>query len=325
MIITRTPLRISFVGGGSDLPSFYRAHSGAVVSAAINKYVYINLHKSFSDGVRVAYSRVEEVKKFSEIEHAIVRNSAELLDIHKGLEITSIADIPSSGSGLGSSSSFAVGLLNAFNIQKGNSLSKIELARQACIVEIDKCGEPIGKQDQFAAACGGINIFRFQKNDDVVQNTLDVSDELEHLLFSNLLIFYTGQTRSASKILKIQDQNNVYQKNINTLKRMMSLVDPFADALLAKDINVCGDILHENWLLKKTLSKGVSNPVIDEIYDRALGAGALGGKLLGAGGSGFMAFIVPLERQQSVSDELSKLRRVFWGLDRAGSTIIHRG
>ena len=324
MIISRTPLRMSFVGGGSDISNFYLEHGGAVISTTIDKYVYINLHKSFSHQVRLAYSKVEEVEDFSRIQHPLVRGAALLANIKDGLEITSIADIPSRGSGLGSSSAFAVGLLHALAVYKGNDVSKHNLAEQACKLEIDLCKQPIGKQDQFAASFGGFNIIRFGKDNKVNVESLSITDEARFTLHQHMMVFYTGKTRSASAILEDQKRTMAKDKVVNNMLEMVQLVDPFKDCLLSCDAKGCGDLLDLNWKLKKSLSGSISSSELDELYSIAKNAGAFGGKLLGAGGSGFLLFLVPPAKQRTVSSALSKLQRVFWNFDYDGSSIIYR-
>lgn len=324
MIISRTPLRMSFVGGGSDINTFYREHSGAVISTTINQYVYINVHKSFSGDVRTAYSKVEEVKSFHQIEHPLVRGAAHLTGIKNGLEITSIADIPSKGSGLGSSSSFAVGLLHALSIYKGADVTKYTLAEQACKLEIDLCKQPIGKQDQFAASFGGFNVFKFNKDETVTVEKVSISDEAQFTLHQNMMIFYTGQTRSASMILSDQKEKMSNDAVIANMLEMVSLVDPFKNCLQTSDIQGCGELLDVNWDLKKQLSNAIASNPLNEIYSAALKAGAYGGKLLGAGGSGFFLFLVPPKHQRKVAQALSSLRRVYWDFDSDGSSIIYR-
>lgn len=324
MIISRTPLRLSFVGGGSDLPSYYRNFGGSVISSAINRYVYINLHDSFDSQVRVAYSKVESVQKFSNVKHSLVRNCANLMQLDAGIEITSIADIPATGTGLGSSSSFTVGLLNCMHSYLGQTVSAEILADKACQVEINLCKEPIGKQDQYAAAYGGMNIFNFNPDETVKTETIYLKKDVEKMLFQNLLIFYTGGTRSASEILNDQNIKNQTSRNDKLLQKMVGLVNPFKSAVMNKDLATCGEILHENWMLKKNLASSITNSSIDSIYESAISAGALGGKLLGAGGSGFMIFLVEPKNHDSVTAALSKLRREHWEIDHLGTTIVYR-
>jgi D-glycero-alpha-D-manno-heptose-7-phosphate kinase len=323
MIISRTPLRLSFVGGGSDLAAFYHQHAGSVFSVTINKYIYINVNQSFNGRVRVAYSKVEDVDCFDEVEHPLVRGAAQLLGMDAGLEITSIADIPSSGSGLGSSSSFSVGLLNAMSVFGGRSYSKHELAEAACKLEIGICGQPIGKQDQFAASFGGFNLFKFLPDDSVIASKVFLSEEVEQNLRQHLMVFYTGKTRSASKLLADQSAGMREQVKFDMVKQMVDLVEPFINSLRANNIAQCAEILHQNWQLKKRLSGGISSTEIDDVYQRALASGALGGKLLGAGGSGFIVFLVPPELQYKVQVALKGLQRVYWGFDHLGASIIH--
>ena len=324
MIITRTPLRMSFVGGGSDISDFYRQHGGAVLSSTIDQYVYINVHKSFSGQVRLAYSKVEEEENFSRIEHPLVRGAAMLTGIKDGLEITSIADIPSKGSGLGSSSSFAVGLLHALTAYNGSDISKRLLAEQACKLEIELCEQPIGKQDQFAASFGGFNIIKFAKNDKVTVEKLSVTDEARFTLHQHMMVFYTGKTRSASLILADQKRAMAKDKTVSKMLEMVELVPTFKECLLNCDAKGSGELLDINWQLKKSLSGSISSSGIDEVYEIARKAGAYGGKLLGAGGSGFLLFLVPPAKQHSVSLALAKLQRVYWNFDTVGSTIIYR-
>lgn len=324
MIISRTPLRISFVGGGSDLPSHYREHGGSVFSVAVNRYVYVSVNKSFSEAVRVAYSKVEECDKFCLVEHPLVRNTAKLVGISTGVEITSTADIPAKGTGLGSSSSYTVGLLNALNHYNGDPKAKVDLAQDACKIEIEMCGEPIGKQDQYAAAFGGFNTFKFMKNDQVIRVREEVPQVSEKMLISSLMIFYTGQTRKASTVLAQQSKNNQIGKNSFILEKMVNLVPEFSRNLRNFDIQNCGEILAENWNLKKLLSADISNNQIDEIYNEAIAGGALGGKLLGAGAGGFMMFIAPPNRHLEIAERLSKLKQHFWNVDHFGSKITYQ-
>lgn len=323
MIITRTPLRISFVGGGSDLPSYFLQNGGAVISTTIDRYIYINVHKSFNGNVRIAYSQVEEVSQFSKVQHPLVKNSAEMFDIDRGLEITSIADIPARGSGLGSSSSFSVGLIHALSILKKADISRSELAEKACKLEIELCGQPIGKQDQYAASFGGFNVFEFKTDNTVDVKPVDLSVENLTSLMHNLMIFYTGSTRNASHILSEQNAELKKDQKMKMLEEMVALVKPFRESLVNGDIINCGRLLHQNWLLKKQLASSISSHFIDEIYNAAMNAGAVGGKLLGAGGSGFMLFVVPPGSQAKVSHELRNLERQYWNFETLGSTVIH--
>lgn len=323
MIISRTPLRMSFVGGGSDLPSFYLKHGGAVLSTTIDKYIYINVNKKFDNGIRIAYSKTEEVESILNIEHKLVKATMELLEISGGIEITSIADIPSKGTGLGSSSSFTIGLLNALNAFKGNFSSCEFLGEQSCKIEIDICGEPIGKQDQYAAAFGGFNLIEFNKNGEVLVKPIITKKETLQEIEQNLLVFYTGLTRNASSILKEQNDgiNNDDRKVTNLLK-MVDLTYLLYEEIQNNNTRVFGEILNENWELKKELSNGISNKFIDDCYNSAMSAGALGGKILGAGAGGFLLFYVEKKNQKSVINSLSNLKQVNLSFENNGSQII---
>ena len=324
MIVSRTPLRISFVGGGSDLPSYYRNNIGSVISMAIDRYVYVSVNKSFSDSVRVAYSRVEECAKFTDVQHPLVRNAAKLLGLKSSLEITSTADIPSQGSGLGSSSSYTVGLLNALSTNQGVIRRKEELAELACTIELEMCGEPIGKQDQFAAALGGLNVFKFLSDNSVEQIEVNLPTFKETQFLNSMLIFYTGKTRRASNVLKEQNLNTLSGKIDTNLSEMVKLVDSFSRALENGDTQACGEILGYNWELKKSLSQKITNQYIDEIYDEAMVAGAWGGKLLGAGAGGFLLFLAPPSKHLAIVERLHKLKQQFWKIDHSGSAIIYQ-
>lgn len=323
MIISRTPLRMSFVGGGSDLPNFYTKFGGAVVSTSIDKYIYVNVNKKFDDAIRISYSKTEEVQTIDQIEHELVRETLKRLNIKGGLEITSVADIPAKGTGLGSSSSFTVGLLLALNAYHQNFASAEVLARESCHIEIESCKAPIGKQDQYAAAYGGFNFIEFNTDGSVFVNPIICSRDTIQTLENNILVFYTGQTRSASHILKDQmasiDEN---LKTQDTLKKMVQLAHDLKNQLQKNNLSSFGEILHENWLLKKSISDNISNSEISSYYDTAMAAGAQGGKLLGAGAGGFLIFYVLPEKQESVIKSLAHLRQLKFGFEPQGSKII---
>jgi D-glycero-alpha-D-manno-heptose-7-phosphate kinase len=322
MIISRTPLRMSFVGGGSDLPAFYRRHGGAVLSTAIDRYVYVSVNPKFDGGIRLAYSQVEEVAKVDEINHRLVRAAFELLDLKGGVEITTTADIPSRGSGLGSSSSFAVGLLQALSAHLGKHVSAATLGELSCEVEIERCGEPIGKQDQYAAAYGGVNLIEFNMDDSVNVTPVIMQKSIRSRLQRRIMVFYTGLTRSASDILRHQSVASATIPDKQTsLRRMVELAYHLRDVLSGGDLDAFGEILHENWRLKTSLSPDISSGVIDDWYERARGAGASGGKLLGAGAGGFLMFYVPEERQRDVAAALG-LRQIKVGFEPLGSRIL---
>jgi D-glycero-alpha-D-manno-heptose-7-phosphate kinase len=323
MIISKTPLRMSFVGGGSDLPGFYREHGGAVLSTAIDKYIYITVNKRFDESFRISYSRTEEVATAAEVQHPLARECLTLVGCPGGVEVTSIADIPAKGTGLGSSSSFVVGMLRALYAYNGRFVSAATIAREACEIEIDRCGEPIGKQDQYAAAFGGLNVIRFHPDGDVDVEPVICPAEVVTKLQTQLLTFYTGGTRSASALLAEQSRNVAGdQAKQATLRTMVSLVGDARRALQDGDLDGFGAILHENWQLKASLAREISNSQIDDWYRRARSAGAIGGKLLGAGGSGFLLIQVPLARREDVVRALAELRPVPIGFERSGSQII---
>ena len=323
MIITRTPFRVSFAGGGSDIASFYEKYGGCVLSTAINKYMYISVHPSFDpDETVLKYSETEIVNDISNIKHKYFKQVLSDLKV-KGAEIVSTADVPA-GTGLGSSSSFTVGLLHALYAYKGIEVSKERLASEACDTEIKKLLNPIGKQDQYAAAYGGLNFYEFCKDGSVKVEPVLIDADKKTALQNNLMMFYTGQLHSASAILKEQSGNiKAGDKQKNQLK-MCDLARQLKCELTRGNIDAMGEILHENWLLKKTLASGISNPAIDEAYDSAIKAGAIGGKLLGAGGGGFLLFYVPENKQSAVKSAIG-LPQMEAGFDSLGSTIIFTG
>jgi len=323
MIVSRTPLRMSFVGGGSDMPEFYRLHGGAVLSTAIEKYVYVNVNRKFDNGIRVAYSRTEEVEHVDHIEHPIVRNALKCMSIDGGIEIATIADIPSRGTGLGSSSSFAVGLLNALAAFKGHHMSREELGRESSRIEIELCGEPIGKQDQYAAAFGGLNLIEFKPDERVVTTPIIIRPDLREMLSRRLLVFYTGITRSASAILQEQSAQIVSSEaKRETLQRMVALAYQLADELRAGNLDSFGEILHENWVLKKSLTAAISTNQIDQWYDIARSHGATGGKIMGAGSGGFLLFYAPQDAHAQIAKALAPLRQINVTFDLLGSRIM---
>ena len=323
MIISQTPLRVSFVGGGTDLPAFYRRFGGAVVSTAIQSYVYVTVNKKFDDWIRVSYSKTEEVEDASQLEHKIVRAVLQKLGVTGGVEITSIADIPSRGTGLGSSSSFTVGLLHALHAYQNRYVSAKHLGEESSHVEIDLCGEMIGKQDQYAAAFGGLNVITFNPDDTVSVEPIICAPSVVSDLERNLVAFYTGVTRSASDILSRQSAEAASSLPAQeTLGKMMRLAFVLRDELRNNNLDAFGDILHESWMLKREVTSGVTNGTIDGLYASARAAGALGGKLLGAGGGGFLVFYAPPERHAAIEAALSPLRRVPFAFERRGSRII---
>lgn len=321
MIITRAPFRVSFCGGGSDLPSFYKKYGGCVLSTTIKKYMYLTIHNYFEKNqIILKYSKTEVVKDFEEIEHRIFKQCLKDFDI-KGVEISSMADIPA-GTGLGSSSTFTVALLHLLHTYKGEYISKYKLAKDACDVEIEKLGEPIGKQDQFAAAFGGLKFYEFMPDGFVNVEPIVMASESYTKLENNLLMFYLGGTHSASAILKEQSQNVKRVDKAKIQQEMCDITRQLKVELQNNNVDAIGELLHKNWMLKKSLALGISNPLIDDVYDRAMKAGATGGKLLGAGGAGFMIFYVPEAKQNDVRTTLMDLREMDFEMDNSGATIV---
>ena len=322
MIITRAPFRVSFCGGGSDLPGFYEQYGGCVLSTTIRKYMYLTLHNYFhKDQIRLKYSTTETVKSYDEIDHKYFRQCLKDFGII-GVEISSMADIPS-GTGLGSSSSFTVALLHLLHTYKGEYVSKYKLAKDACKLEIEKLGEPIGKQDQFAAAFGGLKFYEFQSNGFVNVEPIIMEPQSYKTLENNILMFYLGGIHSASAILKEQSQNVKAIDKATVQKRMCGLTRTLKEELQRNNVDAMGELLHENWMLKKERASGISNHRLDETYEKAMNAGALGGKLLGAGGAGFMIFYVKPEKQKEVRTALSHLRNMDFEMDNSGASIVH--
>ncbi len=325
MIITRTPFRVSFVGGGSDLPSFYHRHEGCVLSTSINKYMYIVIHPTFNrDETIIKYNRTEIVKNCRDIQHPIAR---QLLLDHKlsGVEIVSSADVPS-GTGLSTSSAYTVGLIHALYAFQGKYCSQEKIAKEACELEIEKLGEPIGKQDQYGTAIGGMKLIRFLPNDTVEVEPVIVDTETQRQLDNNLLLFYTGLTHSAGEILKEQNKNVVSSEDkYNNLLKMTELTYKLRDAITEKKLDRFGEILNENWLLKRQLAGSISNGVVEKYYNKAMESGALGGKLLGAGGGGFLLFYCPKEKQPRLRSALSDLVELPFHMEQGGTKVIYIG
>lgn len=273
MIITRAPFRVSFCGGGSDLPSFYEKYGGCVLSTTIRKYMYLTIHKYFEKNqIVLKYSKTEIVNDYSEIEHRIFKQCLSDFDL-KGVELSSMADIPA-GTGLGSSSTFTVALLHLLNTYTGQYVSKYKLAKDACAVEIEKLGEPIGKQDQFAAAFGGLKFYEFMPNGFVNVEPVIMKPESYSKLEKNLLMFYLGGTHSASAILKEQSENVQTTDKATVQKKMCDIARNLKTELQNNNVDAMGELLHENWILKRSLAAGISNPLIDETYELAMNAGA---------------------------------------------------
>ena len=326
MILTRTPFRVSFVGGGSDLPAYYERRAGAVLSTTINRYMYVQSHPFFEPNqVRLKYAQTETVAGLSEIQHPLFRTVLEKYGLPLGREWSSIADVPA-GTGMGSSSSFTVGLLHNVLAQLGRAdeATKAHLAEMACRVELEDLGEPIGKQDQYAAAYGGLNVFRFLPDGTVQADPVDLGPEGRAELESHLVLYYTGDQRSASAILAEQSKRTASEQDKQrVLDQMVDLVDPLAAALRGGRWSEMGHLLHENWQLKQSLASGITNPNLQSLYATALANGATGGKLLGAGGGGFLLFACPPSQQAKLTQALSSIRPFPFALETDGSKVLY--
>lgn len=320
MILTRTPFRVSFVGGGSDLREFYgRNGYGAVISAAIKQYMYIAIHPYFHDKIRIKYSRTEDVDRVDEVQHPIVRECLRRVGVARGIEIASFADV-ASGTGLGSSSAFTVGLLHALYAFRGKNVTREQLAAEACEIEIDILGEPIGKQDQYAAALGGLNHIRFNADESVEVSPLSLSPEARGGLEKNLGLYYLGGNRQAGDILREQKENILRDEaRFENLKNLVALVDK-VERLFAQDqIDALGGILDEAWQQKKKLGAKVTNALADDLYERARRAGGEGGKLLGAGSTGFFLF---QHRDHQALKAALDCRTLPFEIDNEGTRVI---
>lgn len=326
MVISKTPLRASLFGGGTDFKGYWKSSKmgyGTVISAALDMHVYITVNQKFDDMIRVVYSGNELVSGVDEIKHNIIREALKITGIRKGIEIIYMADIPLSGAGVGlaSSSALAVGVLNALHAYKGEYATPELLAREACEIEIGRLGQQIGIQDQYAAAYGGLNQYRFYPNEKVSVNPIIGCSETMKKLEDNLLMFYTGQTRDSRKILK--EQSDTMTDKTAMLDELVGITDRIYSEAFRKDrLDVIGERLDYTWTIKKKFASGVSNSLIDAMYQNAKEAGALGGKVLGAGGGGFLLFYVPRDKQEAVRTALSDFREVDFRIDPQGSSII---
>jgi D-glycero-alpha-D-manno-heptose-7-phosphate kinase len=321
MLISQTPLRISFAGGGTDLKAFYQDSEGFVVSTAIDKYVYVLIKERFDDKIYLNYAaRKEIVDSIDEIQHELVREAAKITGLGRGFELATFADIPSEGSGLGSSSSLTVGLLNAMYNYLGKQVTNNQLAEEACRIEIDILNKPIGKQDQYIAAHGGLSAITFHTNDGVTTQQITLSERERHELGSRLMLFFTNVTRQASSILTEQRERTAEKRE--HLQGIYHLGKRISAAIEEKDFDEIGRVLHENWSLKKELASGITNPQIDAMYEAAIRGGALGGKIAGAGGGGFLLLYVTPEKKGLVQEALRGYRQMPFMLDSHGASII---
>jgi D-glycero-alpha-D-manno-heptose-7-phosphate kinase len=320
MIITQTPLRIGLLGGGTDLPSYYLGRGGRVLNCAIDKYIYVVVKQRFDDEIYVNYSKKEIVSRVEDLEHELVREAMLMTGVRSGVEITTLADIPSSGTGLGSSSAVTVGLLQALFAYTGRQVSGEELAERACAIEMERCGKPIGKQDQYIAALGGIRDLRFGPGDEVTSEELGIPTAQRLALQQQIMLFYTNVTRRADSILAEQNAN--VSSTLPELDLLRDLAGFAVERLRSGDIDAIGPAVRESWEAKRKLASGVSNAQIDGAVSRALDAGASGVKLTGAGGGGFLVVICPMERQPAVRESLTDMRELPIRLDRLGSRVM---
>jgi len=324
MIVTNTPLRVSFFGGGSDIESFYGQHGGAVLTSTINKYIRLCVQRVAPSHVKLMYSETEKVYKVENLRHDRAREVMKFLGIKSNIDIGSFADIPTKGTGLGSSSTFTVGLLRALTTYIGRPCSRYELAELACMIEIEKCGQKIGKQDQYASTFGGFNYITFDQSGIEVM-PLNLRDGLIAQFESNLMCFYTGQTRNASDILT--DQVTKLERNekdtILLTKELVDIAHTARVELQAGRLDNIGALLDDSWRIKKKLSSGISNPMINEMYEAARHAGAIGGKILGAGGGGYMILYVPPRYQGAVADALSNHSLFDFNFTDEGSRVVY--
>ena len=324
MIISRSPLRITLGGGGTDLPSYYRGHEGFLISAAIDKYVYVTINRPFVEGIYLKYSSLEDVKSVAEVKHKIIREALIMQGLKTPqIEITTLADIPS-GTGLGSSGSFTTALLKALYTHRKRHLHQNELAELACLIELDRLGEPIGKQDQYIAAIGGITCFNFHKNDAVTATPLGISVDTMFDLEDNLLLFFTGYSRSASAILKDQQSKSLQQNEemLKNLHYVKELGFQSKIALESGNVTLFGELMHEHWEHKKRRSGGMSNPKIDEWYKLGIDNGAVGGKVVGAGGGGFLLFMAKDRNKLRHAMTAAGLEEVRFKFDFEGTKVV---
>jgi D-glycero-alpha-D-manno-heptose-7-phosphate kinase len=320
MIIVQTPLRVSFFGGGTDFPSFYRSEGGAVLSSAVNKYIFITIKERFDCKLRIGYTRTEMVDTVAEIQHELIREALVRTGIKEGVEITTMGDIPAAGSGLGSSSTVTVGSLHAMYTYLGDIVPAEKLAQQACEIEIDKLNKPIGVQDQYIVALGGLRFMEFLSDGSIKTERINLDYWSRREVNESLLLFFTGITRQAGSILDEQQRN--IGDRLAILREMKNMAYVARDELKAGNLDIIGELLHKSWELKKQLASGISNSMIDEIYQQALQAGAIGGKITGAGGGGFLLLYVPYHKRESVRSVMGSLQELPIQLEPDGSKVI---
>ena len=320
MIIVQTPLRVSLFGGGTDFPSYFCEEGGRVLTTAIDKYIFVTVKKRFDDLLRVGYTKTEMVHRVDDLQHELIREALRITGIDHGIEVTTMGDIPSAGSGLGSSSTVTVGSLQAIYTLLGEIVPAERLAREACQIEIDILGKPIGIQDQYIAAYGGLRLMEFHTDGKVTMEKIVLETPHKRRLNENLLLFFTGTTRQAASILSEQVNNINVRKLI--LRQMAEMAVTASQELRSGNIEAIGELLHEAWVLKKQLASGISNREIDALYDDARRAGAIGGKITGAGGGGFLLLYCPHEKQEAVRQALHCLQELPFKLESDGSKVI---
>jgi len=320
LIIVQTPLRVSFFGGGTDFPSFFCSEGGCVLTSAIDKYIFITIKERFDCNIRIGYTRTEMVDRVEDIQHELIREALIKTGIDRGVEVTTMGDIPSAGSGLGSSSTVTVGALHAMYAYQGEMVQAERLASEACEIEIGKLGKPIGIQDQYIAAYGGLRFLEFQQDGSVSVEKILLDPNLKRKLNESLLLFFTGVTRKADTILDEQKKN--INDRLDVLRTMKQMAYQAREELKAGNLDVIGELLHESWQLKKQLASQISNGEIDQVYKAALKAGALGGKITGAGGGGFLLLYCPYDKRESIRSALNSLQELPFQLEQDGSKVI---
>lgn len=320
MVIVQTPLRISFFGGGTDFPGYFRSEGGCVLSTTIDKYIFIVIKNRFDEKLRLGYTKTEMVDHLDELEHELIREAMRKTNITRGVEVTTLGDIPSAGSGLGSSSTVTVGALHAMYSYRGDLVTAERLASEACDIEINQLGAPIGIQDQYIAAYGGLRFMKFCRSGQVIVNKVDIDKTTRRRLNENTMLFFTGVTRKANGILREQ-KGNISQR-LGVLNELKQIAYKAYDELVSGNLDAIGSLMHESWLLKKSLAKGVSNGEINEMYRVARNAGALGGKVAGAGGGGFLILYCAHDRQEHVRKALAGLQELPFLLENDGSKVI---
>jgi D-glycero-alpha-D-manno-heptose-7-phosphate kinase len=320
MIIVQTPLRVSLFGGGTDFPAFYEKHGGCVLTSAIDKYIFVTIKKRFDDKLRVGWTRTEMVDTIDEIQHELIRESLRKTGIIKGVEITTMGDIPTEGSGLGSSSTVTVGALHAMHALRRRLIVAEQLAREACEIELDVLGKPIGIQDQYIAAYGGLRFMEFNGDGAVTSKEIELNTRALRHLNESFLLFFTGMTRKAEVILAEQKAN--IDDRITVLCEMKAIAHTAYQELELGRLDEIGRLLHESWQLKKRMASQVSNSTLDNMYETARKAGAVGGKISGAGGGGFLLLYCPQDRKESVRDALAGLQELPFRMGQDGSKVI---